>query len=241
MKKALLALFLVIIFLPVDSQILGITGSHSTVINNGDTIFVDSLSIVTEMVAYANVTNNDTASHNIFCRKRPGYLVPNSINTFCWAGTCYPPAILVSTSSQFIGAGQTNSEFSAHYEPGGYSGISVIKYIFTILHNDTDSAWFYVKFNGMTGINDNNILYAISAPYPNPSNSFTNINYNFPVGSKAIVQVMNICGKIEKQYSLTESMGTLQMNVSDLYSGIYFCALTINDKVVKTSKLIISH
>lgn len=241
MKKNILFFLFLIASYSVFSQTLSLVNTnHMATINYGDTIFVEDSANVSEMVVSIHVTNTDSILHKIYCRKQIIDTVANTTNTFCWAGTCYPPAVLIS-NGQDIGAGETNTEFSAHYEPWGFGGTTILKYTFTIFHNTTDSAWFYVKFYGTTGINDNYLLYSISTPYPNPANNLAYVNYSIPVGSKAILQVMNICGKIEKQYSLNESNGALKMNVSDLSSGIYFCSLTIDNKVIKTSKLIISH
>ena len=239
--KYFLPVFIFIAFsLSGFSQTLKLThGVDSTIVNYGDTLVVVDSATVSEMSATIFVKNTDTVSNKVYCEKQYINEVSGTINTFCWGGLCYQPTTFLSTNFAIIQAGATNTEFVAHYEPSANVGTTIIRYVFRIVHGDT--ADFYVKFIGTTGIDDNKLMYSISEPYPNPSSNVTTINYSIPFGSKAILQVMSICGKIEKQYSLNESNGALKMNISDLSSGIYFCSLTIDNKVVKTSKLIISH
>ena len=240
MKKNLLLLFFAVLGFSVNSQTLELSyGSHSTLLNYGDTIVIDSLSIVTEMVASMNVKNTDTASHNVKCRKEYFDIVPGTENNFCWAGTCYPSTVFISPSERTIAPGETNTEFLTHYLPYNQAGVSLIKYTFIVFHGD--SAWAYVKYTSTVGINDNKLSYSVSAPYPNPSNSEVNFNYNILTGTIATLQVQNIYGRIEKEFTLTGNSGILNVNVSDLSAGIYLYSLNINGRTVRTSKLIVTH
>lgn len=240
MKKVFLPLIFTFLGFSVFSQVFEFSyGSHSTLLNYGDTIFVEDSANVSELVAYVNVKNTDVSNHDVFCRKDYIYLVSNTNNTFCWAGTCYPENINVSPASLRINAGQTVPDFSAHYIPELNGGVSLIKYTFYDIEGDT--GYFYVKFTGLVGVNENELSYSISAPYPNPSNTNTIIDFEITPGTNAIVQIYNICGKIEKEFTLTGMNGILNINVSDLSAGTYMCSLNVNGSIVRTSKLLVTH
>ncbi len=242
MKKFILSVTFVIIGFSVFSQSLQLSyGSHNTPLNYGDTLIVEDSAYFSEIVAGVNVKNNSAGSLNIFCRKRVVYSVPGTENFFCWSGACLPPTAMVSSSAFAMAPGASTSEFTAHYTPNGNGGITVIRFTFYDSHTTSDSAYFLIKYIGILGVNDNKLAYYISTPYPNPAKEITHIKYNVNVNSKAYIQIYNICGKIEKQVYLTDNNGVLDLNVSNMPSGIYFCSLNINGKAVRTTKLIVSH
>jgi hypothetical protein len=225
------------------TQTLQIYTDNDIFLHNGDIITIDSLSTDTilpnELISNLKIKNTNINAKNVFCEKQYQFIVSGTDNDFYWAGSNIPDSIFVSPLL-LLNGGTITSEFIGHYMPNNNIGTSIIKYVFKV--ENGDSAWIFIKYNAnFVGIIENNLSPVISTPYPNPSSGIAYVNYDIPAGSKAFLQVMSICGKIEKQYSLTESNGTLQMNISDMSSGIYFCSLTINNKVVKTSKLIISH
>jgi len=240
MRKFLLVFTLIVFGLTVKSQTLELYTQTDVLIPYGDTISVDSLPSVNEMVAYVKVKNDTSFTVSVTCEKIYLYIVPGTDNEFCWASTCYPSGTFLS-GSEIIEAGVVSNSFLAHYKPLGNEGASYIKYKFKINHGD--SAWVVVKFNATTysGIADNCFTNSISAPYPNPAKSMVYINYNVSYNSKATLQIYNICGKIEKQIDLNNNNGIVTFNVADLPSGIYFCSLNLNGKTVKTNKLIIAH
>lgn len=241
MKKFLLVLILAVFVLPVFAQTYELTwGSHNDPINSGDTISVDSLSNVNEMVVHISVKNITNHTISVFCEKQYVDIVAGTTNTFCWAGACWPSTTMISPNPLAIAAGATTTEFSGHYEPKGNEGTSIIRYVFKITGGD--SVMVYVKYIALpVGIAENRYTSIISAPYPNPAKSIAYINYNVRVNTKAYLQVYNICGKLEKQFYLTDNNGVLKLNVSDLPSGMYFCTLNVDGKIATTNKLIVSH
>ena len=108
-----------------------------------------------------------------------------------------------------------------------------------MVHGDTASV--YVKYTGILGIEENNLVGSISKPYPNPVGDVVNINYSLIKNTEAKLQLFNMIGLLEKEYSIKNQFGTASMNVYDLPSGIYFCNFNVNGKVVKSQKIIVSH
>jgi hypothetical protein len=74
------------------------------------------------------------------------------------------------------------------------------------------------------------------AMFPNPSNSVTNIKINSAKAGDASVKVINTLGQVvsEKHSTLTEGFNAIELNVSDLATGIYNVSIeTAGGSVVK--------
>ena len=238
MKRHLLVAILSILSFVGFSQTLELSyGSHSTIINYGDTIIAEDSANVGEIIAAINVKNLDVSSHDIFCKKEYIDTVPGTYNYFCWGGSCLPPYVFSTTTATTIESGATSTEFSAHYQPNSNGGITIVKYTFSVLHGD--SAHFFVKYIGLTGVSDNELSYSISNLYPNPATNNAYINYSIPFGSDAVVALYDVCGKLEQEYVLTDNMGILSLDLSQLPAGVYFYSINANGKIVKSDKLIV--
>ena len=239
MKNLYLILFLFFNVWFVNSQTFELYDKTGTLISNGDTIKVDSLPNVSEMTGSVKLKNISSQSVNVYCQKIPVYEVIGTSNTFCW-GVCFSPTIFISPNPVTINAGETNEGFTGHYSPSNKEGVTLIRYLFSVIHGD--SACIFIKFNAAyTGVSENKLNEAISEPYPNPAKTNAYINYNISANDKAYIQIYNIYGKIEKQFNINGNNGVLNMNISDLPSGMYFCILNINGKVSNTNRLIVSH
>ena len=223
----------------VSSQTFEFYYKNGTPFNVGDTLKVDSLPSVSEMIGSLNVKNISGQDVSVYCDKEIINEMSGTTNTYCW-GLCFPPTTFTSPDPILIPAGQISEGFSGHYYPTNIEGITLIKYTFKIIHGD--EAFVFIKFKASyTGVEENKYSVSVSAPYPNPANAETHINYNIPSGSKAILQVYNICGKIEKQFAINKNNGMIDINVLDLPSGIYLCSLNVNGRIIRTSRLIVNH
>ena len=245
MKKKLLFLTFLFSVYFLKAQTLELYNLNDVLLSNGDTISVDSLSSssdslsFSEMIVYVKVKNISGSQKTVYCEKQPQDTVAGTENTFCW-GICFLPTTYVSPDPLTIESGEVSSGFSGHYSPKNIAGTSLIKYILNVLHGD--SAWFYIKYNALyNSIANNNFNSNISAPYPNPANNNISINYNISNKNNANILIYNVYGKLEKQISINNLIGVININVSDLPSGIYFCTFNINGEIVKTNKLIIVH
>jgi hypothetical protein len=76
--------------------------------------------------------------------------------------------------------------------------------------------------------------------FPNPTSSLLNVTINSKVSNNAVVNVLDLSGKVlkTKQLSVNEGRNTLQEDVSGLPSGIYFVQVKCNESMV-TKKLVI--
>jgi Secretion system C-terminal sorting domain len=76
---------------------------------------------------------------------------------------------------------------------------------------------------------------------PNPANGFTAIDYSLPnTYSKAMLNIVDVAGKVIHSEPLTNSKGTVEMNTTHWTEGIYIYTLVADGKVLKTKKMIIN-
>ena len=239
MKKLYFLMFMLLNSFIVSAQTFEFYDKNGNKINEGDTVKVDGMASASEIITYVDVKNISSDSLPVYCEKVPIDVVTGTTNTFCW-GLCFQPTTMISPDPIMIHAGELSEGFSAHYSPSLIEGITLIKYVFKVIHGG--ESFFYVRFRATsTGVNENKYSFSVSSPFPNPASTEAFISYNVPSSSKAILQVYNICGKIEKQFALRSNNGNLNFSVSDLPSGIYLCSLNLNGKIVRTNRLIVNH
>jgi len=239
MKKILLFSTILFIAFFVKAQTLELYSLSDVLINNGDTVTVDSMATVPEMLGEVKVKNVAAQAKSVFCEKQEISIVNGTENTFCW-GLCFPPTTFVSPDPISIASGEVYSGFSGHYSPKNIPGATVVKYTFKINHGD--SAWVFIKYNAIYNYVDlNNISKNISKPFPNPANSNFNINFNLEKENNYLVEIYNSEGQKVFENILNMTKGLNYFNVSDLYSGLYICNIKSDGILLKSEKLIIVH
>jgi len=78
----------------------------------------------------------------------------------------------------------------------------------------------------------------ISAPYPNPANNVTTVDYNNSTSSELILY--NSSGEKVDSYSMPAGDGKIMLPLSGLAPGAYFYTLVNGGEIVKTERLVIS-
>ncbi len=201
----------------------------------------------TEIVTFrASIKNNSTATKSLKARKTHIAILPNTFNTFCWAGTCYAPTTFVSPDLLTLAPGQTSgrNDFYSDYLPENQAGTSKIRYTFFDSTNPNDSVSVIVHFvTSTTGADD---LIAtptdiISNPFPNPASfkvSFI-LNLSSKQSNPRII-LRNIMGATVIEQPITQRSGDCSLAVEHLKEGVYFYTLLVNSNtIIKTGKLII--
>ncbi len=197
-----------------------------------------------EMVIEIEVTNNSNSEMDVLAKKVENSIIPETVNTFCWAGQCYPPFVYVSPNATTIPSGGTTAvgEFSGHYNPMSIPGQSSISYVFYDMNNLNDSVMvtvlFFTSTVGLT-LNDET-EFSISDPYPNPASHFVKFDYELDQVSNASLRVYSLIGSLVKEVSITQSSGTVQIETGLLQEGFYFYTLSSTGKELKTGRFIIS-
>lgn len=92
----------------------------------------------------------------------------------------------------------------------------------------------------MTIINNTTSDYSANFNvYPNPNMGAMELSYSLNVNEIGIFEVYDISGKQIMGYSLDKNSNKLKIENKELSAGVYYYNIRINEKVVKTEKLII--
>ncbi len=70
--------------------------------------------------------------------------------------------------------------------------------------------------------------------FPNPSDGHINLSYNLMTTGNSTVFISDMSGKVVKTFDLENSVGEMQVDLSQLGSGLYFCKVVAEDEVLKT-------
>lgn len=191
-----------------------------------------------------NVKNNTAGSVRVKVKKTEISTLSGSSNYFCWATQCYLPSVYVSPDFLNMPAGYstTNIEnLSVDYLPSGKIGTSKIAYTIFNSGNPDDSVQVIVNYNitlGIDNLSRNEVVF--SKPYPNPAKDKFSIDYNLIGNANAKIIIHDILGSEITSKEIVEKRGTIQLITTGLSNGIYFYSIIINNKTVRTNKLIIS-
>ncbi|MEM9919619.1 MAG: tail fiber domain-containing protein [Bacteroidota bacterium] len=75
---------------------------------------------------------------------------------------------------------------------------------------------------------------------PNPFGKNTTIDYKLPEGfNAASIRIIDASGKEIRNYAINNTVGQLDVDGTDLTSGIYYYSLIVNGQVVRTEKMIV--
>ncbi len=242
MKKFLLFVMLTgLLSLSTYSQSLVLHGPDGPIANNSNVVLT-GIPTSPDITCYLYVGNTSASSASVLLKKVIIDTVTGSINSFCWGTNCYPPFVYISPEIVDIPAGSTDSvSFSGHYEPLGFSGTSIVRYVFYLSNNVNDSVCVNAYFMAFPlGIDQIVAKPVLSAAYPNPATTHFSFDYSVPEGAVASVIVRDVLGSIKYQASISKS-GKLTLNTSDFQNGIYFFSLQVNGKSEMTKKIIVQH
>lgn len=137
-----------------------------------------------EIVSHVNVTNTGSTDLTLKVARQEMLVVENTINQFCWAGICFPPATDTSATEMTLTPGETTQEFSGHLQPNSTEGVSIIKYTFFEVGNETNKAEVIVHYNSkfsvssISGIEISEHLRMISGPVNEELNGMVEIHNN---------------------------------------------------------------
>jgi hypothetical protein len=196
-----------------------------------------------DMIVEVEVTNNSLEDLLILVKKVENYLVPNTQNTFCWAGMCYAPNVYVSPFYDTIYAGQTTlpGEFSGHYNALSNPGQSSISYVFFDMNNPNDSVMVTIIYDAtLTGIPESRVA-SVSEPYPNPANQNVRFDYFIDEPVLAELKVYSLLGTLVNETKLATGEGTINVETSGIGEGFYFYVLTVDRKEIKTGRFVVRH
>lgn len=89
----------------------------------------------------------------------------------------------------------------------------------------------------ITEINKKDVNFSI---YPNPVADNLTINYSIDGDfNDARVDVYDLLGQKVESHRVTKNKGQLNLSVNNLHAGIYFYAIKVNEKTIKTERVIV--
>jgi hypothetical protein len=245
MKKVLLFSAAILLSSTIAfSQSLSLVYEGDPIPANQEIIF-EGLANGNLMVFEVQVTNNSANTLDVLAKKIENYLAPETSNSFCWGGQCYPPNIYISLSSAIILPGETTAigAFTGDYDPGTIIGQSSISYVFFDSSNENDSVMVTVLYTttatGVKSINEKE--FTISDPYPNPANGFVKFDYDLNQSTNGLLRVYSLVGSLVKEIKITDPSGAIQVNTDRLEEGFYFYTFSSSGQELKTGRFIVSH
>jgi hypothetical protein len=236
--KIQLTLAALVFSIAVGAQSLVLSYQGETLAPNAG-ITLEGVSSDFEIVAYLGVTNTSAGDISVRVQRFENNMVPGAQSAICW-GLCYPPNIDLSPYTIIIPAGTTNStDFAAHYYPNGNAGVSEIDFVFFDDNNPTDEVLVTTFFNALvTGVSTNG-HEDISRVYPNPANTFVNIDLDHNLTNDIRIELMSVTGAVVAESPIHQKTTTI--NTSNLPGGLYFYRLHMNGEVVESGRIVIKH
>lgn len=236
MFKKLSLLFFAMMFVgALSAQNLTVTTHDGEVVENGSTFEASEL-VYGEITIAFNFVNNTSDPLRITCTREEISVVEGSMNYFCW-GSCLSPDLSEFTHDLAPGA---DNEFSAHYMPLDMDGTTSVKYVFTNAATSEEEFVIYINFTSYISVVDNFSTEVFSNAYPSPATDKVCFDYDFPTDvNNAMVVIYNMMGQEVVREDINGHFGQLVINVNDLTDGIYFYSLVVNNKTVKSNKIII--
>ena len=168
----------------------------------GDTVVVNGTPDE-ELVFHGILTNISLDTDSIRIQRKLVYLLHDVSHYFCW-GLCYMPNLdsLYSPSGYVVlepGQSCTDFDFSAHYNPNGAIGTSIVEYTFYNKNDLDEGLNVVVKYVTTPDAIDENIFnnISVSEVYPNPATNVVNIDYDLPGEVNiANVKIINLLGSV---------------------------------------------
>jgi hypothetical protein len=245
-NRLLLFSILAMIVFAGYSQSLSLSNQNGPIVPNSIIIQPGTPDSVT-LNTYIDITNTGNAPLNVLCRKTELNMIDSTRTFICWANFCYAPHIYVTPNTQSIGSGETYTGFKGIYAHDTYNffsvGESVVRWTFFDQDNLNDSVSVTVRYPTYpVSIGE---LYGsvsvLSAIYPNPVSFTANTEFTVPRGSQGSILIRDVVGAVVQTYLVPAGTGKIQMNVSNLSDGVYFCSLLIDGRPAHTRKLIVRH
>ena len=223
MKKIVLSVFIILSICSYSYsqsvsclQSLALADSAGPVANNSTRTLHGHVNDA-EINSYMFVKNLTSSTISVKVKKVEISLISGSTNTFCW-GLCYPPNVYISDPEALdINAHATDStDFSGHYSPNGFEGISTIRYVFFNQANPLDSVCVNIDYDALfVGVTEQTARNILSGAYPNPANSTVNFEYSLNGENTGSVVIRNLLGTVIKKSDLTSSGNKLSIFTGD--------------------------
>lgn len=238
MKKIILKLFITAYFagcVNANAQSFALSNYILQSTEPGSTQLIES---------YVNVQNLTNDTIYVHVERTVIYQVAGHDESFCFGAYCYPPSTVVSIDPTVIPPGGLDYTFRADVFPNNVCGTTSVHYRFYNQNISSDSVGIDLSFGFCTaaGLDDLSATSFVSSPTKNPADVSTSFNYLLKESNKnARLVIYNMLGAKILSIPVYQQKGEMHINTSDLKSGVYLCSLVNGEKIINTSKLVVSH
>ncbi len=159
-------------------------------------------------------------------------------------GNSTPTLLLGSFNGRIYIYQYNGTTFIKDYENLSYPGAAIRRvywlptstydgYFNTWSGTNADGTFYVFKRDIPLGINNNEypVNFSLNQNYPNPFNPVTKIHFEIPVESNVLLSIYDLSGKLVKTLisnNMHQGGFDIDLNASDLSSGVYFYTLTTN-------------
>lgn len=242
--KHIFTFFLFALTVAATAQNLQIRSAAGTVIDGQTFLHTGSqgdFEIVAEGYFLHNIGSTSIA---VRCKRDEMIVVPNTGTALCWAA-CSPdylagasPTLVAPAGAITMAPGDSLDLFKLHFYPHNTPGYNLYKVTFYNSSIAADTVIFYHEFDIATSVTENVAKPISINAYPNPANSFINIdvaNFN-EIATLRIVDALGITVKLAQ----INGESNLKFSTGDLRQGVYFYSLISNNKTILTRRLVIT-
>lgn len=134
-----------------------------------------------------------------------------------------------------------SNPFKLFLNPGTVGGTAIYKYSFTDQDDPSKTASIIVKWtvNNVTSLAEN-ILNKGFSIYPNPVEDNTSIRFEEELNFKnQSLEVYNLLGEKVKSIRIDNGANAIDVNTSEMVSGIYFVNVMIDGERIASKKMIV--
>ena len=249
MKKIITIIFALGLFNYTFAQFQFIDPATGSPANTSYTHYVD-LNTIKYTVDF-EVKNNYSASKTVKVKRTLISAVTGHDIYYCFGAVCLNPSpltVYIPSQSATMSAngglpnGQGTYGLSADLDAMAL-GTSVVRYTLFDVNNPNDSIYvdltYVVTPVGISELTAKN--FHLSQPSPNPAINSVSFKYDFNFLPKnSSLKIYDMVGSLVKEEKITGKDGKLNLNLSDLSEGVYFCSLSVNDKMISTRRLIVA-
>ncbi len=242
MKRVVLV-FSVFVFLSSGIFAQSLALKHGDDVVSNDTVYMMG-EITDELLElHIKVQNLTDKEIEVKVKKREISLVKESVNTFCWGGSCFMPTVKVSPVSTKISANDTDfNSFAGDYYPEGMEGSSIISYTFFNVQNEEDSVMVTAFYQvGATGIENLKFQKNQLRIYPNPIVDQVNIEFSALPEYPYSVRLVSLNGQLLREWKNNAKEVTHSFFLGEISSSLAIMEITDNKGLFVRRKVLVGN
>tara|TARA_Y100000385_G_scaffold255384_1_gene280966 strand:+ start:589 stop:1305 length:717 start_codon:yes stop_codon:yes gene_type:complete len=228
---------LVLISFHASSQSLTLVPHESNVNVNNSTSLLGDLGTDIAVKNISSNTINVGVSRNVISS------TGGTINYFCWQA-CYGSLTDISPvahASSFSPGHEELTKFQVHFDNQSIApAFAIIKYCAFNVDDITDSTCVTVNYSvDPTSEIDEEEINLFNDFYPNPTSTFSYLNYSILPTKAAEVIVTDILGTVVKNKIIQNSEGIVRLDMSNTPNGLYFANIYVDGKLDAIKRLLV--